>query len=227
MPRRNGNRTAKVKKRSRRPKTRPPERARAQTLAQMKAAAVAAARKKSLHTRGGRTFARLPNGGFSDSCGPICLVQHAMKSDGVPMAVIKEATNGEIAPEVRDALQYIRDITVEKSHGHDLSCRLDPDDECEIHSFEGLVDGADRATKAMWDKIMRYARGYFDGTAVMIGADALGLDGLVIVRLDSDGFLVAVDGMTTPIADAKRFIFWDGYAHFEAIFPEEELYPVS
>ena len=220
-----------MKKRSRRPKTRPPERARAQTLAQMKAAAAAAARKKSLHTQGGRTFVRLPNGGFSDSCGPICLMQHAMKSDGQHVAVIEELTNGEIAPEVRDALQYIRDITVEKSHGHDLSCTLDSDEECEIHSFEELLDGADRVirTKAMWDKIMRYVRGYFDGTAVMIGADALDLDGLVIVRLDSDGFLVAVDGTMTPIADAKHLIFWDGYAHFEAIFPEEEeeLYPVS
>lgn len=98
-----------------------------------------------------------------------------------------------------------------------------------MHSFEELVDDADREimTKAMWDKIMRYVRGYFDGTGVMIGAGALCLDGLVIVRLDSDGFLVAVDGTTTPIADAKHVIFWDGYAHFEAIFPEEELYPVS
>ena len=217
------------KKSRRRPKTLPPEQAQAQTLARMKAAAAAAARKTSLYTRGGRTFARLPNGGFSGSCGPTCLLQLAMKRDGVPIPVIEEATNGELKPEVLDALQHVRDITVEKSHGHDLSCRLDPDDECEIHSFEELVDGADLAimTKAIWDRIMRSARGYFDGTAVMIGADALDLDGLVIVRLDSDGFMVAVDGTTTPIADAKHVIFWDGYAHFEAICSEEELYPVS
>eukprot|EP00903_Cladosiphon_okamuranus_P009255 g8831.t1 len=78
----------------------------------------------------------------------------------------------------------------------------------------------------MWDKIMRCPHGYFDGRAVMIGADALGLDGLLIARLDSAGFLVAVDRMTSPVADAKHLVFWDEYAHFEAIFPEEELYPV-
>ncbi|CAB1115870.1 unnamed protein product [Ectocarpus sp. CCAP 1310/34] len=226
MPRKNSNRVANVKKRARRPKGRPPERAWAQTLAQMKAAAAAAARRKSLRTRGGETFVRLRNGGFSNSCGPICLLQHAM-SDSLPIATIERATNGEIASEVRGALRYIRDITVDTSHGHTLSV-LDPDEEREVHGFEDLVDSAERdiLSKPMWDKIMRCPYGYFDGRAMMIGADALGLDGLLIVRVDSAGFLVAMDGMTTPVAEAKHLVLWDGYAHFEALFPDEEVYPV-
>ncbi|CAB1110044.1 unnamed protein product [Ectocarpus sp. CCAP 1310/34] len=170
----------------------------------MKAAAAAAARRKSLRTRGGETFVRLRNGGFSNSCGPICLLQHAM-SDSLPIATIERATNGEIASEVRGALRYIRDITVDTSHGHTLSV-LDPDEEREVHGFEDLVDSAERdiLSKPMWDKIMRCPYGYFDGRAMMIGADALGLDGLLIVRVDSAGFLVAMDGMTTPVAEAKH-----------------------
>lgn len=79
--------------------------------------------------------------------------------------------------------------------------------------------------KPMWDKIMPSLYGYSDRRAVMIGADASGLKTLAIVRLDSERFLVAVEGVTTPIADdAKHLVFGDGYAHFEVIFPLEE-YP--
>ncbi|CAB1113582.1 unnamed protein product [Ectocarpus sp. CCAP 1310/34] len=191
----------------------------------MKAAAAAAARRKSLRTRGGETFVRLRNGGFSNSCGPICLLQHAM-SDSLPIATIERATNGEIASEVRGALRYIRDITVDTSHGHTLSV-LDPDEEREVHGFEDLVDSAERdiLSKPMWDKIMRCPYGYFDGRAMMIGADALGLDGLLIVRVDSAGFLVAMDGMTTPVAEAKHLPLPSGFGGLKKSQPQLECHP--
>ncbi|CAN0561779.1 unnamed protein product, partial [Ectocarpus sp. 12 AP-2014] len=174
-------------------------------------------------------FVAMSNSGSSNSCGPISLLQRSMVRDGVPIPAIIEATNGELAGDVRDALQCIRDATVSNSHGRDIFDEHSSDINDEPLSFDDLVHDASALilTKPMWDAIMRCSHGYFDGRAVMGGGEALDLDGLVIVQLNSDGLLEPVDGSSTPIAEAKHLIFHDGHAHFEALVSLEEVLPVT
>ncbi|CAM9915512.1 unnamed protein product, partial [Ectocarpus fasciculatus] len=181
------------------------------------------------YTLDGKMFVAMSNSGSSNSCGPISLLQRSMVRDGVPIPAIIEATNGELAVDVRDTLQCIRDATVSNSHGHDLFDEHSSDINDELLSFDDLVHDASALilTKPMWDAIMCCAHGYFDGRAVMGGGEALDLDGLVIVQLNSDGLLEPVDGSSTPIAEAKHLIFHDGHAHFEALVSLEEVLPVT
>lgn len=222
---------AKTKRRSR-------TRARAQTpsgaaAAAATAAATAAAAAKRVqrvyYTLDGKMFVAMSNSGSGNSCGPISLLQRSMVRDGVPIPAIIEATNGELAVDVRDTLQCIRDATVSNSHGHDLFDEHSSDINDELLSFDDLVHDASALilTKPMWDAIMCCAHGYLDGRAVMGGGEALDLDGLVIVQLNSDGLLEPVDGSSTPIAEADHLILHDGHAHFEALVSLEEVLPVS
>lgn len=175
----------------------------------------------------GKLFASIPNSGFSNSCGPMAVAQLAMMRDGVPLAAIIEAANGTIAGDFRDALQCIRDATVINSHGqHPSFWHLKTK---EVLSFDQLAHNASTEilTKPMWEAIMRYARGLFDGRAVTFAGEALDLDGLVICQLNSDGLLVPLHGLSTSIADAKHVVFWNGHAHFEALVPLEQLLTVS
>lgn len=180
-------------------------------------------------TEDGRLFASIPNSGFSNSCGPMAVAQLAMLRDGVPLDATIEVANGKIADDFRDALQCIRDATVSNSHGRDIFDEHSSDINDEPLSFDDLVHDASALilTKPMWDAIMRCSHGYFDGRAVIGAGEALDLDGLVIVRLNSDKLLEPVDGSSNPIADAKHVIFWDGHAHFEALVPLEQLLAVS
>ncbi|CAN0455021.1 unnamed protein product [Pylaiella littoralis] len=205
-------------------------RARARARAQTTAAAAAARRVQDVYcTPEGAMFVRLHNGGFRNNCGPISLLQRSMVRDGVPIPAIIEATHDELAADVRDALQRIRDATVSNSHGRDIFDGHSSDINDELLSFDDLVHNASApiVTKPMWDAIMRFSHGYFDGRAVMGGSEALYLDGLVIVKLNSDGLLEPVDGSSTPIAEAKHLIFFDGHAHFEALVSLEELLAVT
>lgn len=173
---------------------------------------------------------RLPNRVDAYSCGAVSLLQLMLRRARVPIDAIIHSTNGgNIPSHVVDFVQYIRDITVETSATHPDFKWCDPDGGVEMLRINELANCPNRdiLTKEVWDKIMSWMCGYFDGRAVKIGADAFGLDDLGIVRLDGDGFLVPVDGLMTSIADAQHLIFWDGYAHFEALVPEEEVYTVS
>lgn len=192
------------------------------------AAVEAAARGKIVRTPDGTLQRRLPNGGHRNNCGPMALLQLLMRVHGVPVPDIVEATTGELEPNVQEALQLIREITVEHSNGHYCSEGLSDDPGDETLTFGQLVESASGVilSKAIWKRVMGCLYGYFDGRAVMVGGDALGLKGLVVVKLDDDGFLVAVDGTTTPLGDAEHLIFWDGHAHFEALVPLEDA-PVS
>lgn len=180
-------------------------------------------------TEDGKLYVSIPNSGFSNSCALMASLQRHMVRDGVPLAAIIEATNGEISSELKDALQCIRDTIVINSRGHDLLDGLSSNIEDELLPFDDLVHNPSALilTKPMWEAIMRCVHGLLDGRAVMIGGEALDLDGLVICQLNSDGLLVPADGSSTPIADAKHIVFHDGHAHYEALVSVEELLTVS
>lgn len=224
--------SVKNKNRQRRERANAKRRSRARERARARAQTTAAAARRVQDvycTPEGAMFVRLCNDGFRNNCGPLFLIQRDMVRDGLPIPAIIEATNGELAGDVKDALQCIRDATVSNSHGRDVFDEHSSDIKDEILSFNDLVHNAEAPilTKPMWDAIMRCPHGYFDGRAVMIGGEVLDLDGLGIVQLNSDGLLEPVDGSSTPIADAKHLIFFGGHAHFEALASLEELLPLS
>lgn len=172
-------------------------------------------------TPGGKRFRVIPNSGFSNSCYPIAVMQILWHLSHVPDDVIIELTNGEITPVIWDVVQCIREATVNNSAGHDTLADLSSNIDDELYSFEDLVHNSSGLilTKPMWDAIMRCVDGYFDGWAMTIACEVHGLDGLVIVKVNSEGVLVPADGSSTSLEDAKFLIMHDGNAHGQALFP--------
>ncbi|CAM9825891.1 unnamed protein product [Ectocarpus sp. 12 AP-2014] len=174
-------------------------------------------------------YRAFPNSGRGQ-CGLLALIQEVMEAEGVSPSEILRRTNGELGAELEARVRRLRKSIVAAAHER-KGIELDEDPAADGGRTvkECLKDGDIKSYKMFCD-VMGREDGWLDPLAMVLGANAIGLEGMQLVETKKEDKAKKTEGgkaneperlyyasSTTPVEECPCMILiHDG--HFEALY---------
>ncbi|CAM9149890.1 unnamed protein product, partial [Ectocarpus sp. 8 AP-2014] len=180
-----------------------------------------------MYAPGGAEYTVVDVAGGDRCCGLLAPIALNLFAAGIPVEEIVSAVKDNITDDMKEYVQTLRGKVVEMSRGRFTFLDDMPEYEQTLDGEE-LADFADVVgnpnyvilTRGMWERVMLFLTGMFDGKAVMLMGEILHLDGLRIVKHEN-GMLAPCDaGGPLPREHCPMILHDRG--HFTAMIPFRE-----
>ncbi|CAN0035893.1 unnamed protein product, partial [Ectocarpus sp. 4 AP-2014] len=161
-------------------------------------------------------------------CGFLAPIALDLFAAGFPVEDIVSAVKDNITDDMKEYVQTSRGKVVEMSR--DFYTFLDDVPEYEqTPDGEELADFADVVgnpkwvilTREMWERVMLFPTGYFDGKAIVLMGKVLHMNGLRIAK-HANGILAPCDARGPLPKEHCPMVVYDEYGHFKALIPSGE-----
>ncbi|CAM9972998.1 unnamed protein product, partial [Ectocarpus sp. 4 AP-2014] len=146
-------------------------------------------------------------------CGLLAPIALNLFAAGIPVEDIILAVKDNITDDMKDYVQSLRGKVVEMSRG-----RFTFADGKELADIADVVKNPKWVilTREMWERVILFSTGYFEGRAVVIMGKVLRLDGLRIVE-HKNGILAPCDAGEALPRKHCPMVLHDGSGHFKAL----------